>query len=434
MHKRSVQDWAAQLTQQELPLFGATVQRLLAATQNESRSLTEIGQLISRDPAFSSLVLRMVNSVAFNPNSQRILTIPKAILILGLERVRLLCFSALILENTVQAKFQAQVLDLLRKSLELAAQSEFLAEKVGGEKEQHFLAGLLHYIGQITFWCAGGPEAAEVLAQIEEGLSSAEAARQVLGFPFEELDRSLLQQLGLESFYQLSPVAQIDLLEEAKVWLRLQEENRYPALQERMQRLNSVFQQRTPALLRSLKEHRQRTLSLIPPQWLSGDHGPGPVPQWSEADATVQVQILADLHALPVTGAHLPTLLQTVLDGIHRGGGFDRCAFLVRQSDGWRPRLQTGATRQAFSQTPIIEDEALRLVTRGFLPLRLQENESGSHFLEGSGGYSAPVHFQDKVIGLLYADRALSQRKIGPDNRQAFALFWKQLQLLLVSV
>lgn len=428
-----VTEIAASLAQCELPLFGDTVHRLLAATQDEARSMAEVGRLIGQDPALSSLVLRMANSASVNPRNQRILTLSRAVLVLGLEQIRILCYSALVLESTVHARFQDRVLGLLRQSLELGGQAQFLAEKANADGETYFLAGLLQYLGQIAFWCAGGPEAQALHELLEQGTDPEVATLRILGFSFEELDRALLDHWGLGLLGTPEPVANINIVKEAQLWTRLQAEGDTSALHRRIQKLEPLFRQKTPVLMRSLKEHREHTLALLPPRWLEARPEGKRLAQWTEVDSTLQLQVLSDLHGLPRTGAYLPVLLQAVLEGLHRGGGWDRCAFLVHQEGGWHPRLRIGPVSNLFPEKAIQVGGALQITAPLQLSVELQNEKTLPSLEAGPGGVSAPVQFQGKVIGVLYADRALSGRKPNPEARQAFDLFWRQLHLLLAG-
>jgi PAS domain-containing protein len=423
------QDAAARLVQRDLPLFGETINRLLAATEDEARSLVEVGQLISQDPALSALVLRMANSVLFNPRGQRILTLARATLVLGLERIRTLCYSALVLESTVHARYQDRVLDLLRQSLELAGQSQFLAEKTGAAAEPYFLSGLLRHMGQIAFWCAGESEAAAVSDLLDRGVDADRAARQVLGYSFKELDRALLECWGLSRLWEPEPVAGLDILGEAQIWVQLQAEGKSAALEQRIARLQPLFRQSVPVLLRTLRENRERVLAVIPPQWLQREKCP--TPQWTEPDSAVLLQVIADLHSLPKAGAYLPVVLRTVLEGLHRGGGWDRCAFLVHQEEGWYPRLQESALPNPFPSAVITEGLGVDLAAGRIFEVCLRENTNGFRFEPEPGGRALAVRLHDKVIGVLYVDRQFSQRQCTAEALQAFDLLGQQLQILL---
>ncbi|WP_158006171.1 HDOD domain-containing protein, partial [Acidithiobacillus thiooxidans] len=125
----TAKELALLLSQRDIPLLGSTVNQILALTEEEdAKSITEIGALISRDPALAALILRMANSSFFNPGGTRIYTLSRALIVLGLQQMRTLCYSAVLLETTVKTQFQDQVFPLLKKSLEMAGQAQFLAQ------------------------------------------------------------------------------------------------------------------------------------------------------------------------------------------------------------------------------------------------------------------------------------------------------------------
>jgi len=76
--------------QQRIPSSRLATLRLVAALQNEDYSVEEVEQLLSQDVSMSYRVLRCINSSFYNL-PQKVDSIRKAIVILGLESLRQLC-------------------------------------------------------------------------------------------------------------------------------------------------------------------------------------------------------------------------------------------------------------------------------------------------------------------------------------------------------
>src|SRR4051812_4146727 len=77
---------------ESLPTLPAAALRVLQLTSNDQVSLTELAEMVSKDPALSVKVLRAVNS-PFYGLSQKVSNVSQAVALLGMHSVKTLVLS-----------------------------------------------------------------------------------------------------------------------------------------------------------------------------------------------------------------------------------------------------------------------------------------------------------------------------------------------------
>ena len=135
-----------------LPPFPNTVLQLASILSSPSADVKKAAKLIRTDPSLSAQVLRLCNSPMFGLRS-RVLSIEQAAVLLGTERLRSLALSCSVMDYAGNGLPREQATDFWRHSYLAALLTERLAREMRySEKEQAYIAGLLHDIGQIPQW------------------------------------------------------------------------------------------------------------------------------------------------------------------------------------------------------------------------------------------------------------------------------------------
>jgi HD-like signal output (HDOD) protein len=130
-----------------------------------SPDVQKAGRLICTDPTLSSQVLRMCNSPMFGLRS-RVISIEQAAVLLGAERLRNLAVTSAMVDFASKALPESEMNAFWQHSFMAAMLAQFLAKRLEYfEKDQAYIAGLLHDIGQIPQWMLviedrGKPQAA----------------------------------------------------------------------------------------------------------------------------------------------------------------------------------------------------------------------------------------------------------------------------------
>ncbi|MDR2838798.1 MAG: HDOD domain-containing protein, partial [Azonexus sp.] len=114
-------------------------------------SLDRLVQIIGIEPLISSKLLRLANSVAYNPSGQEISDLTTAIIRLGFEAVRTTSLAVAMdqmLKSRNLATYHDIGLQAWEHSLQVAAIARVLARRIGRIKpEEAMLAGLVQDIG-----------------------------------------------------------------------------------------------------------------------------------------------------------------------------------------------------------------------------------------------------------------------------------------------
>lgn len=135
-----------------LPTLPSYVLDLNALLSSASVDLKKVGKVIRTDPSLSAQILRLCNSALFGLR-RRVISIEQAAVLLGTERLRTLVLTCSVMQFAGKKLPQAQLLAFWQHSFLSALLSERIARHVDYfEKEQAYLGGLLHDIGQLPMW------------------------------------------------------------------------------------------------------------------------------------------------------------------------------------------------------------------------------------------------------------------------------------------
>jgi putative nucleotidyltransferase with HDIG domain len=174
----------------ELPALPTVVVEVIRATGKADSSAREIASLVAKDPGFSARLLKAANSAWYGlPRSVGALS--DAVLLLGMRSLRNLALIAAtedMLSREV-AGYELGKGELWRHSLACAQAAEMLAEMLQmPEREEAFVAGLLHDVGKLILGLYLREERLSIYTVMMQGESTfLEAERKALGFDHAEI-------------------------------------------------------------------------------------------------------------------------------------------------------------------------------------------------------------------------------------------------------
>jgi HD-like signal output (HDOD) protein len=156
MAQHSLQDLIIQTLASDtlqLPAFPAVAMKLQQALQDRNTRVADLEKMIIGDQALASQILRVANS-SFYKGLQRINTIQKAIIRLGVRKVAMLAMSVSqrSLYLTRSPLLSHYMEKLWQHAFASALSSQWLADHCGCKQQADdaFMAGLLHNIGQLV--------------------------------------------------------------------------------------------------------------------------------------------------------------------------------------------------------------------------------------------------------------------------------------------
>jgi putative nucleotidyltransferase with HDIG domain len=152
----------------KMPSLSTTVSKVLEICSRTDTSPNDLNKVISLDPVLTGQVLKLINS-AYYSLMNKVTSLTRAIIMLGLNTVKNLALSTAIIRCVGQAKKSKAlpIKDFWAHSIGVGVMAKLLAAERGvplAEREEYFVAGLLHDLGKIPF----GDEYIEVLAQVKK--------------------------------------------------------------------------------------------------------------------------------------------------------------------------------------------------------------------------------------------------------------------------
>jgi putative nucleotidyltransferase with HDIG domain len=191
----------------ELASLPEVVMRAMDMLNAPDTSASDIGNIISQDPALTSRLLKVVNS-AFYGFPSRIETISRAITIVGtLELTDLILGSSAIRIFERLPNRLADMEKFWEHSLYAGVVARILARYLRAPNtERCFVVGLLHDIGALVLYRQCPDEARQALELANDGSMPLNVAeREVLGFDHGEVGAELMRAWNLpESFVEVA--------------------------------------------------------------------------------------------------------------------------------------------------------------------------------------------------------------------------------------
>ena len=450
---------AQTIARQNLPAFGTTLQEVFAATDDAAKSGQQIAEIILRDPALTSIVLRAANTASLGYAGQnKVVTVSRAVVVLGINAVRSLCLSALAVESLASASaFRPRVLAALGMALHAAVQARDLGQRQGMRREDAerlFVEALLGGVGDMAFWCHGAEHAQRMETLLGAGVPAPQAEQTVLGMTLRQFGRELLQAWDLQAVLRDSPqVALADSLSRTA-------QHDWSSAQTRQisQRIASMLN--APLADTQLRlQHNAEQARLLAhalgiggaTQWIAPPVEQPEVAAAEEAaveatdpmaatspDLASQLRMLTEMVSVAGSRRDLPMLFQASLEGLHRAVGLDRCVLclLSPARDRMAARLSSGQdvaalhTRLQWPWSPAAE-VALRPGQVDWFSASRPAPEFLLAASDVRDCFVATLTVDQSIIGVFYADQAATQRPLTADGFEGFRRFVVQTELIV---
>lgn len=182
----------------KMPSLSTTVSKVLEICSRPDTAPNDLNKVISLDPVLTGQVLKLINS-AYYSLVNKVTSLTRAIIMLGLNTVKNLALSTAIIRSVGQTK-KSKALPIKHfwaHSIGVGVMAKLLAIEQGvplGEREEYFVAGLLHDLGKIPF----GDEYTEVLKMTRKNQSTLITVEQsVMDIDHEEVGRLIAEKWKL---------------------------------------------------------------------------------------------------------------------------------------------------------------------------------------------------------------------------------------------
>ncbi|MGH1440660.1 MAG: HDOD domain-containing protein [Cellvibrionaceae bacterium] len=468
MSNKGPNHWVDKLSKTEMPVLSAVMKQLTRLTGDDDSEVNQLAEVILKDPHLTSQILRIANSVQYNPSNSTISTVSRAIVLLGFRGVRSLCISLIVVDSLLGKEPRERLLQAMAKSFHAAVQARSIFKQVGDKHfEEVFIAALLYNLGEMAFWAYGGQTADKLDEELPSCLSGdQELIEKELGVSFKNLSRELGKvwnlgdalQEALSSNSSVSKEAQAVRLGEKISRLSMNDKAGRTALVQQVAAFTGGAISDTRKLINESSESAaavalefgaSQVCHLMPREREIKREQKQQVTQILSADANLQLKILRDLANSVSENVDINTVFQMALEGMHRGIGLERMVLAFFRQDhikakyvlgqfteGWREQFDFDISAGACN---IFADSLSRSQ-----PVWLDEHYLKTHDKYYNEKILTLMGKQSAFIGILrinrrnavlfYADRGFTHENLSQDQFDSFKHFLSQAELAVQAM
>lgn len=440
-----------QLSDIDLPALGGVLNELKKILETPVSSAAELAEVILNDASLTAKLLRIANSVYYNPTGNPINTVSRAVVQLGIAKIKSICVSAIVLDEFRDGAENPRLLTAIADSVHIAIQAKSFFDLSGqciNESEEIMVAGLLRKLGEIAFWSElkiDDELKAKFLQASDKHL--AKTQQKTLGFSFDEITEELCSLWSLSDVLQESlnvndptqntTEAAIALDFGAKLVESLSSEsseNNFEKITERISEHYDLEPKQTAELIENNFKQAITAATSYGAKELcasieaSRAKANGEEPEnihTGKVDETLLKEVKQELAAMNEDKVELNILFHTTLEGLHRAVGLERVAIamLDKQQEMLNAKYVIGT-----DMFPWPEKFSLRLSNHVDFENCVRQKkavvvDAGSENKNAVGSRGAtllaPILVGNKILGIYYADCG-EQLKVDRDRLIAF--------------
>ncbi len=437
----SIDEWTRVLRDQEMPIFSNTAGKIYATLNDQKKGALELASIILQDPNLTAKLLKVSNSSYYNPSRQKMSTVSRAIVILGIKTIRELTIACSFFEAILSDENKDHANQEIAAAIHAAVQAKALAITTNDSSpEEVFIAALLRNIGHIAFWCFNQQQGIQINALIRSGsFTESEAEKKVLGFTLQQLGKKLSATWRLGGLIEQA-VSNTHPLNQRTQLVQLGHKTHHAVKSgwdsDPMHQCIKEIKELTGQGANVIKTHiQQGTTSAIKIAQQFGAHDasrfidlttenlqPEKTATAPTIDKTqIQFQILQEITDHISKTINLNFLFQQILEGIHRGIGMDRTLFMLLSANnqglhekfslGWQKVSQNDKIQLADNADSNLFFHALQTSTCLWTNPQQHSNLYNRQVIDNFGEnecFVVPIQTQNKGIGVIYCDRAIS--------------------------
>jgi HD-like signal output (HDOD) protein len=183
----------------ELPALGASVAKVVQLSSSADQDLQQLANFILSDVSLSQRVLRVANSARFQTAAGPCRLVSKAIMLIGLDNVRSLALTALLLDKLSDRKKAARLRGEFTCSFFASILAREAAVRVPGTSpEEASISALFKNLGRLLVVSLDLPLHEEIVAHAREhNISENQAALPVIGMTYAQLSGVVIRKWGM---------------------------------------------------------------------------------------------------------------------------------------------------------------------------------------------------------------------------------------------
>ena len=473
---KGLHGWMRLLEDNEAAVLSTLLSELDRVTGSDDSSGEQLANIILKDVHLTANIIRVANSVTFNPNNAPVTTVSRAVINIGFKHIRSLCLSIKVLEAVLKEKSSPLLLSTLASSLHAASQAKALCFKMKpSQQEEVFVACLLSHLAELLVL---GVQEAEVkllsddLEAHSTGQEKDRAAEKYLGVSITRLSKTLMKQWRMQGLIMdvISSPSSDELAKNIQAIHLGNEISRASLLgwdsaefKDLMQKI-SDFQEIPPEdVKRNIMKVADITsdtimsfgkkvlLDYVPTSKKAAKSIRSKDDDLSEQlspDNAFQVQTLDQIKQMMSGQFNINSIFKVVLKGLHKGVGLERTSLAIfdKHHSKFVAKYVVGAGTENWKERFVVRYERNQF---GFLFQLFQRDQKvwvggeqfkevstyvGSEFLGITGQkqfFIAPLQVDNKMIGFIYSDMGCTSNALTIGYFEGFHKFIQQANTAL---
>lgn len=455
------ESWLRQLKQTSIPSFSASIKALSSVENYTNSHSSELARTILKDPNLTASVLKLANSAHFNTYGRAIRTVSRAVMILGHKSIKEVCASCLLMEQFLKNGASSDLQAILARSFHGAIQAKEIAllKELKGT-EEIFISALLLGLGEISVYSSLKP-VDPVFKELSKNYPISNGKeRDIIGCYFKDLTLGLCRAWSIApmigemlsgKYTEDSPLRCILLGNSYASSCETVGGQR--ALESHLKSL-SLYTGKDPEVISekitSATEETQKSLTQFGirfnPEQLTMVTKEVETKDFKvHIDKVLQLDIIQELTMVVQERIDINLVLQQLLEGIQRGGGFQCSLVALLNPDRSKIIAKYGIEQEqspikdkfnfnCASDIPEIQQKVM--VNRGILcQSDLRDNGSTNRNIirrtKVTHAVWGPLIVENKVIGCFYSNNGSNGPGVTQAQLETFQLFVLQAAFFL---
>lgn len=485
LENKGIEYWVDQLSNSDMPVLSNVVAVLNKLTGDDDAEFNQLAEVILKDPHLTTQILKLVNSVQYNPSGSSISTISRAIVLLGFRKVHSLCLSLMVVDSLLSKKPRERLLDNMAKAFYTAVQARGIYKQISQnptEQEEVFIAALLFNLGEMIFWAYGGKSAdaldIELTKCVQSNCSNALIEKE-LGTSFKSLSRELSKAWNLGDILQVALSSKgivakgsLGLQAQAVVFANSLSRLREDQVEERgalLQQIAKFMQCKTVDATKILRGAAEQATKVavdfgapevchLVPKIPIGEQVEKPKEIKKEDDKPLQVlssdphlqlKVLRDLANASAESMDMNAIFQTALEGMHRGIGLERMvlAFFNRdqirakyvlgeRTEGWRDKFvfNVGSEEHNIFSENIQKPQPVWIDNTYINTHKYLYTETTVKVIGVHEAFIGVLKVNNRNAVMFYADRSKTGQPLNKEQFEAFGHFLTQTEFSIQAI
>lgn len=485
---KGLNGWVRLLEGNQSAVLSTLLKELDRLTESDESSLSQLADVILKDANLTSNIIRVGNSVQFNASASAVTTVSRAILNIGFKHIRSVCFSIKVLEAVLNDSASSLLITRLATTLHSAAQAKaLLSDKSSHLQEEVFVAALLTQLSELLILSSDEADAKLYAAELTATSTLQEknsAAEKTLGVSLTRLSKTLMKRWRIEGLVNEAlsmprePELELQAIQlgdevsraalfgwdslEFKTVLKRMADFKKVSVTEAKKHIQEVAEQAAESITqygKGVLEGKIPTKSK--PVVIDDQANLGQAPNTKtqsmttkqdlerlKPNAKLQLKITQQLSTQLCSDFNINKIFKTVLLGINRGVGLERCALVIFdkshlklaakyvQGEGTEKWMESFVVPYTKSQNGFLfqlfkQDKATWVGSA--VHTEISQHLSGEFkAISGSNQFFvAPLSARGRKIGFIYADNGVSEQQLSDEYFEGFEHFIQQVRLAL---